>query len=240
MLIGFVNGSYHGSWYFDKVINFLLRDGIRAFPVLSNTFIDFNESIDMADCIDMISERISNYDEKVILVGHSSGGQIISNYSEVYPEKVEKLIYVSGTLLPSGYCNFDIPREEKECPKIPKSQIQGDYKWYLAQSQEEKKLIYNYFYNRCPYVDAEKAISKLQPQSLRVLYHKNIFTQENFGKIDKYYIKCLDDHVIFPTVQDRMINLVGCKKIYEIDSDHVPFLSKPYELYLLLKNIVEE
>lgn len=238
MRIGFVNGSYHGAWYFDKMIKLLKQDGIEAFAALPNTFEQLDKHIDMCDCINMIFNELKDSDEKIILVGHSSGGQIISNFAEVHSENVAKLIYVSGTLLPTGCSNFDIPRGAGELPQYPISQVEGDYKWYLSQTEDEKKRIYNYFYNCCSYDEAENAISRLQPQSLRVLQYKNNFTKERFGSIDKYYIKCLKDHVIFPSVQDKMVDMVNCKKIYEIDSDHVPFLSNPQELLLIIKDIL--
>lgn len=46
---------------------------------------------------------------------------------------------------------------------------------------------------------------------------------------------------MFPTVQQKMIDLVPCKKVYSLkDSDHVPFLSQPNELVDILIKIIYE
>ena len=228
----FVNGSYHGDWYFDKVIQLLKYKNINALAIKPPEFSSYNHTITMDNYLNNMYEQIKDMND-------SSGGQIITNYAIIHPNNIKKLVYVSGTLLPEGYCNMDIPRSEREHPVVPKVRIQGNYKMYEHNTKEEKILIKNYFYNCCTKKEAEDAIDKLLPQSLDILKYKNR------GKvnedIERYYIKCMKDQVMFPTVQQKMIDLVPCKKVYSLkDSDHVPFLSQPNELVDILIKIIYE
>ena len=62
-------------------------------------------------------------------------------------------------------------------------------------------------------------------------------TNGNFGSVDKIYIKTLQDHVISPPLQGRMISVAGIKNTFQINTSHSPFLSKPDSVTILLKKI---
>jgi hypothetical protein len=62
-------------------------------------------------------------------------------------------------------------------------------------------------------------------------------TAQNFGSVDKVFIKTLKDHVVSPSLQDRMIASSGVKSIYKINTGHSPFLSQPDSLTALLIEI---
>jgi hypothetical protein len=51
------------------------------------------------------------------------------------------------------------------------------------------------------------------------------------------YIKTLQDVVVSPVLQDRMIAEAGIKTIYQLNTSHSPFLSKPQEVSELLLQI---
>ena len=236
----FIAGSYHEPWYFENVVDLLAAEGIKSDVLLPIQCTSYTDRITMEDYVARLYELLQDKNEKIILIAHSSGGQIITNFAEKYADLIDKLIYVSGTLLPNDYSNFDIPRQNNERPILPEVVMEGNFKWYKTDSQDNRQKIIEYFYNQCPLDLAEQAVDRLIPQSILLLQHKNKLSEENFGKIDKYYIKCMNDHVIFPSVQEKMIDLVPCKKVYELESDHVPFLSMPRKLSKILMNIINE
>jgi pimeloyl-ACP methyl ester carboxylesterase len=65
-------------------------------------------------------------------------------------------------------------------------------------------------------------------------------TSENFGAVPKVYIKTLQDIVISPVLQDRMIAAAGVKLTYSLNTSHSPFLSQPNAVSDLLLEIAQE
>ena len=56
----------------------------------------------MAGYVQAVIDAISDLDHKVVLVGHSLAGAIISNVAEIVPERIERLVYLAAFLLKSG------------------------------------------------------------------------------------------------------------------------------------------
>ncbi|MBV8389589.1 MAG: hypothetical protein JO080_07315, partial [Mucilaginibacter sp.] len=62
-------------------------------------------------------------------------------------------------------------------------------------------------------------------------------TPTNFGRINKYSIHTLQDHVIGPKLQEQMIADAGITQVFPINSSHSPFLSMPDTVTALLLKI---
>ena len=91
------------------------------------------------------------------------------------------------------------------------------------------------FYNNCTAEDIKFASKFLQNQPL-LPFASQVSLGENFDRIPKTYIECLQDMAIHIEDQRRM-NIV-CDNIQSINTDHSPFFSAPKELSRILDNIV--
>ncbi|CAK9230342.1 unnamed protein product [Sphagnum jensenii] len=60
------------------------------------------------------------------------------------------------------------------------------------------------------------------------------YTNEKHGTVPSVYIKCLQDNVIVPEVQDFLIELNQISQVVEMESDHSPMLSAPEKLHQIL------
>lgn len=58
-----------------------------------------------------------------------------------------------------------------------------------------------------------------------------------YGKIKKVYIQTTLDNTLSLDLQKKMIQKVPVDKIYQLQSGHSPFLSKPQELAKILVNL---
>ncbi|RFM35156.1 hypothetical protein DXN04_07115 [Chitinophaga silvisoli] len=67
--------------------------------------------------------------------------------------------------------------------------------------------------------------------------NKVILTHENFCSVSKVDIKMLQDIVISPGLQDRMIVVAGISTVYAVNTSHSPFLSQAGEVSDLLLKI---
>ena len=94
-----IHGSWHSSWNWHKVVPILEKQGhnVLAIDLLGmgrdKTPI---EEITLQLTVGQICKLIDKIEGKVILVGHSKNGIMISQAAEYRPEKVEKLIYLAA------------------------------------------------------------------------------------------------------------------------------------------------
>ena len=52
----------------------------------------------------------------------------------------------------------------------------------------------------------------------------------DFAGIQRAYVYCAKDRAIPPPLQRRMLTAAGCSPVIELDTDHVPQLSRTAEL----------
>ena len=64
-------------------------------------------------------------------------------------------------------------------------------------------------------------------------------TVENFGRVRKVYIECLQDKAVTPAEQRMMYTMTPCDKIISMNASHSPFLSSPQDLADHLVSISE-
>jgi hypothetical protein len=62
-------------------------------------------------------------------------------------------------------------------------------------------------------------------------------SEQNFGRVPRYYIECTEDRAVTPYIQKLMYTETPCKKVYRMATSHSPFFSKPGELTNILCEI---
>jgi pimeloyl-ACP methyl ester carboxylesterase len=181
-----------------------------------------------------VLDAISTIDGRVILVGHSLGGMVISSVAEAKPSKIEKLVYVAAYLPVSGQTLNDLAQSD------PDSQlgIVGNLIFNNDGTVDVKQdQIVNLFIQ-----DGTPQIQNLVLQNYRTelltpFINPVTLTAANFGSVEKVFVKTLQDHVVSPSLQDRMITTGNVKSVYQINTGHSPFLSQPDALSLILTKI---
>lgn len=184
-----------------------------------------------------ISQYIDNIENKVILVGHSMSGMVISQLAEKNPDKIERLVYLSAYLPSSGQSLFDlISANRRAIGKAPVEQAM-----HMSQDNRTCSIapedIARLFYNHCTENLKDHIPATLPEQATLPLSSKVTLTEGNYGQIPKTYICCLDDQVIPITHQRHMMKQQACDEMIQIESDHSPFLSSPQLLASILHSI---
>jgi hypothetical protein len=62
-------------------------------------------------------------------------------------------------------------------------------------------------------------------------------TRADFEALPRAYVITLQDQAIPPALQKRMLTAAGCDPVVELDTDHVPMLSRTSELVGILDRI---
>lgn len=100
-----IHGSWHSAWNWHLVAPMLEKLGHSAIALdLPGMGRDKTpiQNVKMADTVDKICRLLDDIKGKVILVGHSKNGIMISQVAEYRPQKIEKLIYLAAYLIPNG------------------------------------------------------------------------------------------------------------------------------------------
>src|SRR5215470_6739193 len=100
-----IHGSWHCAWNWHKVVPLLEKAGHRAvaidLPAMGRDKTPIQD-VKMESTVAGICRLVDEVDGKVILVGHSKNGIMISQVAEHRPQKIEKLIYLAAYLIPNG------------------------------------------------------------------------------------------------------------------------------------------
>ncbi|PJB00157.1 MAG: alpha/beta hydrolase [Ignavibacteriales bacterium CG_4_9_14_3_um_filter_30_11] len=259
-----IHGSYHGAWNWHKVVPILEKNGHKAISLdMPGHGIDKQKlhTVTFNDCVNKIATALNNVKGKVILLAHSRNGIVISQVAEQCPEKIEKLIYLASYLVPNGKSMMDYALLDTESlvmqnvvPKIDiKRAIQLNrnfigfkkhlFSYLLPTKLKTHKLSPHIFkkalYHDCPDEITELANVLLSPEPNLGGFEKLQLSENGYGKIPRIYIECLQDRAVTLALQRKMQNDSPCEKVYQIDTSHSPFFSKPQELCEILLDIAK-
>ncbi len=225
-----IHGAWHGGWAWNGVESVLRSQGHDVFTPDLPGHGPQRISLDhmtMKSYVKTIVEIVQNQPEKLVVVGHSMSGAVISQVAEQCPEKVKTLVYVCAFLLPNGGSVLSAMQEDFDGEFLARLQFTEDQKGAICDESTLREV----FYNKTP----KERIAWAQPQLLEAqptepFYSTISITEQGFGQIPRVYVKCLSDKVLSPTAQQRMIDAFPCQTVFSLKSDHAPFLSQPDEL----------
>ncbi|KAJ4867258.1 hypothetical protein Rs2_51202 [Raphanus sativus] len=113
-----VHGEGFGAWCWYKIVASLEESGLSPITVdLTGSGFNMTDT-NTVSTLEEYSKPLIQYleslpeEEKVILVGHSTGGASISYALERFPEKISKAIFLCATMVSDGQRPFDVFSEE--------------------------------------------------------------------------------------------------------------------------------
>jgi pimeloyl-ACP methyl ester carboxylesterase len=231
-----IHGSWHSAWNWHKVVPLLEKAGHKAIAIdLPGMGRDKTpiEEVRMKDTVQKICELIDSIPGKVILVGHSKNGIMISQAAEYRPDKIEKLVYLAAYLIPNGKTQREYSIQDTE----------GWLKPYVTPYVETNShTLQPEIYKEGLYHDCDDDITELAKV---LLGHEPVesgitpleLTEENYGRIPRIYIECTEDRAVTPFSQRMMYSETPCEKVYSLPTSHSPFFSKPKELVEILLSV---
>ncbi len=231
-----IHGSWHGAWCWDKVVPLLKKAGhvVKA-PDLPGHGQDHTPiaEVSLQAYADRVCAILDEQPEPVVLVGHSMGGTIVTQAAEHRPERIKNSVYLAAYLLPDGQTLLQAALADADS-LVPPSLIFADDQSYTTVRDEAVKEV---FYGDCSNEDVARARSLLCPQALAPTATPVSTTEENFGRVPRVYIECLDDRALSPAAQKEMYSALPCRKVIAMNTSHSPFFSAPEELAAHLKSL---
>lgn len=236
-----IPGAGHGAWCWKKLTPLLENKGYKVIvldlPGTGNDTARLKNNT-LNDDVKAVMDAAHAVSGKVILLGHSSGGIIISQAAELLgADKVDKLIYLDAFLPQNGESVFSLA--EKLGKRDQASSAPGasaPERFIFSEDQKlfrwNPELVQQYFYHDCPQQDIAFAKAHLSWQSVATLATPVHLTDGIYGKIKKYYILCTQAKDLD---KSSLTSDVHCEKVYQLPASHSPFFSMPEELAAILE-----
>lgn len=229
----------HGAWADESAWGFVRNDLAKNAHVIvvnlpahgaDNTY---GVGIGLKDYVKTVSDAINKVNSKVILVGHSMAGVVISQVAENMPNKIDKLIYVSAYIPKNGEDVSSITNKFLNNKPIEAFEFNKDYTLVSIK----KDVIANVVCADCPVFMKDALVKYHRAEPVKGLNDKVKLTS-NFNTVPKYYISTKNDYAVPYALQQQMIKSNGTvKKVFELETSHLPFVVKPQEFLSILSQI---
>jgi pimeloyl-ACP methyl ester carboxylesterase len=220
------HGAGYGSWIWDTVIPNLIYPSIAIdFPGRDDKKVANIKDILLEDYIASAHEDIANSPaKKLILVGHSFSGSVALALASKMPERIHSIVLMSAAAPKSGspYLSL-LPGIQQFVMKMilkftsgrpPESAIRTEAK---GVDEETIKMVLEKYCTESPHIWTDPVTWNI-PTSIPV-----------------YYIRDKSD---FPSEQS--IKNSNPIKVYDIDTGHLPMLSKSEEVLKILNEIASK
>lgn len=234
-----VHGSFQGAYAWDILSSMLKEKGHNVIapelPGHGRNEADF-ANISYNDYTQTITDVMNNTPGKLVLVGHSLGGLIITSAAEQLPHKAERLIYVTGLVPDNGSSLIDIGSRD---PNSLWGEIiePSDNPYELHIKKDE---IIPVLYSDVPADMQPLVLDNYHAEPVMPYTQPIAVSNEFWDQIPRHYVFCKNDRSISLTQQQNLVDKAGITSVYALDSGHTPQLSMPAELLSIILRIIEE
>ncbi|MFC5402609.1 alpha/beta fold hydrolase [Cohnella soli] len=187
----------HGSWadasFWNGVAGELRKMGHKVFvPEYPGHGADTNTNVTHG----MISKAVADYIiandlRDVILVGHSFGGSVIQKVAELVPDRLKRIVFIDGFVIPDGQSVAD---------QFPDSMRQG-FEQLRRMSKDDTIMLpfdvfRDTFVNTADLATARKLYSEIRPEPAKPLFEK-LDTKKFFSlNVPKSYVFLMEDAAV--------------------------------------------
>lgn len=217
-------------------------------PVANTTLDDYASQVMQA-----VDDAYALGHGQVILVGHSMGGIAITAAAERMPEKIAGLVYLAAFMPASGVPGLDYVRAPENQGEMlgPLMLASPRAAGALRVDPRSDDAAYRAAAKRALYDDVPQAeyeaVANLMSCDVPAAPFATAIptTAGRWGAIPRHYIKCLQDRVILPALQQRFIDEADAfvpdnpTHVHQLDSSHSPFISQPAVLAGVLADIAK-
>jgi pimeloyl-ACP methyl ester carboxylesterase len=240
MRIVLVHGAFGGAWSWEPVIPGLEQAGhtVQALD-LPGAGEDTTPTAEVT--LDAYANRVCEVlaeGPPAVLVGHSMGGVVVTQAAARSPQHVHSLIYVAAFAPADGQSLIDLTQLPEGAGDGVQANlvVEGDPPVATMPADAARTVIFG-----CASDDAaSEAVSKRGPQPVAPFMQPVQIpedTRADFEALPRAYVMTLQDQAIPPALQKRMLTAAGCDPTVELDTDHVPMLSRTSELVGILDRI---
>jgi len=234
-----VHAAWQAPYAWETVKEHLLKDGYLVtsiqLPGHGKDHTD-HKTLHMDSYIAYVTDIITAIGNKVILVGHSLAGMIISGVAEQIPDLIEKLVYVAAYVPASGQSAYALSLLDKQSLLGASLLVSEDQ----SEFDIKKEDIINIFCQDASDELRQMILENYRAEPAAPFSNPVVLTGGNFGRTAKYYMETLQDHGIGNDLQKEMITAAAITNVYALNTGHSPSLSMPDAVSDILKKIAQQ
>lgn len=213
-----VHGAFADGSSWSKVIPILQKKGYQTIAVQ-------NPLTSLADDVTFVERAIGEVQGKVVLVGHSWGGVVITQAGN--HEKVQSLVYVAAYAPDEGQSIESISKDAHEVRKVPNVPGLNDPIVSDGFIRLKEETVINHFAQDLPRHEA-MIIAASQGR-----FHNSTITAKVSNPAWKnkpsFFIVSDNDHIISPQVEREMAQNIRATT-FHLPTSHVAMLAKPQDV----------
>lgn len=232
-----IHGAWHGAWCWYKLAAHLRAAGHTVTcPDLPAHGVDRTMStaeVTMNAYVERVAAVLDAAPEPVVLVGHSMGGAVVSQSTEVRPQRIRHAVYLAAFAPAHGQSVFQLARDDPDDRMGARMVMSADRRSITLKPETLREGLYA----DCLDQDVALAEMLLVPQASAPLGTPLALTEQRYGRVPRSYIECTQDLAVSIGAQRRMPGRAGCVSIHSLDTSHSPFLSAPDRLAAILSTI---
>lgn len=190
--------------------------------------------VSLKEYVKTVTDAVNAQPGKVILVGHSMAGIVISQVAENIPAKIDKLVYVSAYVPANGQNMLDLSYKDAQSKVGPAFQLNED----KTAATIKKEVIPDAICGDCPAYMKEALVKYHKEEPTKPMMEKLVLTPARFGKVKKYYIHTTNDLAVGYELQKQMVKNNGTfRQTFTMSTSHLPFVVQPGEFLNILTTI---
>ena len=209
----FVHGAFADGSSWSKVISILQAKGVKAVAVQ-------NALDSLGGDVAATKRAIENQPGRVVLVGHSWGGTVITEAGG--HDQVAALVYVAAFAPSVGQSSSELGKDYPPAPGL--ANLAPDKAGYLWLSDEGLR---KYFAQDLPKSDLDVMVATQGPVAAKA-FDEKVSTAAWTTK-PSWYIVAENDHMIVPKLQHALAKKIGAK-VTSLPTSHVPQQSRPVDV----------
>lgn len=232
----FIPGSFHGAWCWYKMQPLLNKDGNTSesvdLPAHGRDTTPVSE-VTLDSYVDAVCRVLEKYNERVVLIGHSRAGIVISQVAEYLPDKIDNLVYLCAFLIPDGEPMVATALTDADSALVSNLIFNEAGGWHFPQESIFEKA----FYNDCSPEDVALCSWLLTREPNAPVGTPLHLSAAKYGQVKKTYIHTTLDNTITHDLQKKMVVRTPVDSTFELKAGHSPFLSQPGALANILLHL---
>jgi pimeloyl-ACP methyl ester carboxylesterase len=222
-----VHGSWHDGTAWEATVRHLTSKGHKAFaPTMAGHGAGVSKKVNHSQCTaSIVTYIVENSLTDFILVGHSFGGTVISKVAEAIPERIRRLVFLNGFILPDGHSLVD------EVPPATAAIFAQ-----MARDSADNTFMVPFpvwreaFTNDADLETAKWTYAQLSSEPYQPTIDKLDLKKFYSLQVPKSYINCTEDIALPPGEwgwHPRMSNRLGLYRLVQMPGSHEVIYTNP-------------
>mgnify|MGYP000659136378 CR=1 FL=1 len=222
-----IHGAGLGAWAWDRVLPELALPALAVDLPRRGDATRALTSLSLEDYIASVAEQADGpQEEKLVLVGHSIGGEIALGVARRLGSRVAGVVLVSAVVPPPGKSMLSLQ------PWLRRLFMRLVLKFGPPVPPE--KVIRAAGCNDLDEASCRTLIERYSPESPRIFLDPLVWAPDELPPC--LYVKTLQDRTVLPPIQDLMIARAKPKRVETLQAGHMPMFAEPHGLAAILND----